>query len=122
MIVLTLEGVAPWDGRYELADFGFTNRELFEIKKLSGIRAGELIEALDANDTAAFVGVAVVVLARHGKTIDPDDLWNAAVGSIVLDIVADDADPPTVAATPSSESETGSPAERSGDSGTAGGG
>ena len=119
MIVLTLEGVPPWDGRYDFPDFGFTNRELFEIKKLSGIRAGELVEALDANDTAAFVGVAVVVLGRHGKTIDPDDLWNAPVGSIVLEIVADDdAGPPTP---PPTGSETGSPDGLSGGSSDPGG-
>ena len=118
MIVLTLEGVQPWDGRYEFPDFGFTNRELFEIKKLSGIRAGELIEALDANDTAAFVGMAVVVLARHGKIVDPDDLWNAPVGSIVLDIEAD-ADPPTP---PPSGSDMPPSDDTSGGSSTAGGG
>lgn len=101
MIVLTLAGVAPWDGVYEFPDFRFTQRELHRIKQLSGIRAGELIEALDANDTAAMVGVAVVVLARTGKAVDPDDLFDSTVGSIRLDIVADpvdeedDADPPT---------------------------
>jgi hypothetical protein len=120
VIALTLEGVQPWDGRYEFPDFAFTNRELYEIKKLSGIRAGELIEALDANDTAAFVGMAVVVLARHDKIVDPDDLWNAPVGSIVLEIVADDdADPPTP---PPSGNETASSDEPSGGSSESGGG
>lgn len=99
VIALTLSGVPPWDGRYEFEDFSFTNRELHRIKQLSGIRAGELIEALDANDTAAFVGVAAVVMGRYGKDVVVDDLWDSAVGSIRLDIEADDddgvvADPP----------------------------
>lgn len=124
MIVLTVEGCAPWDGRYEFPDFRFTQRELHRIKLLSGIRAGELIEALDANDTAAMVGVAVVVLARDGKVVDPDDLWDTPVGSLGLEIVADpdeegdDAGPPTM---PPSGSETGSTVAGGGDVSGSGG-
>lgn len=102
MPTLVVAGCAPWDGRYEFDDFAFTNRELFEIRKLSGVRAAELIEALEANDTAAYVGVGMVVLARHGKNADPDDLWNAAVGSLTLDLNGNGdgvADPPTTPAT-----------------------
>jgi hypothetical protein len=95
MPTLVIEGAAPWDGRYEFSDFGFTNRELYRIKQLSGIRAGELIEALEANDTSAYVGVAMVVLGRVGKMPDPDTLWNANVGSIVIDLDGGVADPPT---------------------------
>lgn len=100
MIVLTVEGVPPWDGSYEFEDFAFTNRELHRIKQISGVRAGELIEALDVNDTAAMVGVATVILARSDKLVDPDDLWDSTVGSLRLEIVADedDAGPPTTAA------------------------
>jgi hypothetical protein len=49
MATLVIEGVLPgWDGRYEFPDFSFTNGELYRIKQMSGIRAGELIEALEA--------------------------------------------------------------------------
>ena len=89
MTAVIITDCAPWDGRYEFDDFSFTNRELYEIKQLSGIRAGELIEALETNDTAAYVGVALVVLQRHGVKLDPDDLWNAKVGSISIDLGAD---------------------------------
>jgi len=122
VIVLTVEGVLPWDGKYDFPDFAFTNRELHRIKQISGVRAGELIEALDANDRAAVVGVAVVVMGRHGKLVDPDDLWDATAGAFYLEFVADAgegvADPPTQ---PSSGSETGSPDEPSGGSSEAGG-
>lgn len=99
MMAVVVKDAAPWDGRYEFPDFSFTNRELHTIKQISGIRAGELIEALDANDTAAYVGVAVVVIGRTGKTIDPNRLWDAPVGSITIDLGSgDDGVPPTTAA------------------------
>ena len=102
MTAVVISGCAPWDGRYEFDDFGFTNRELYEIRKISGLRAGELIEGLEANDTSAYVGVAAVVLARHGKIrldgADVEDLWNAKVGAITIELgdqsADDDADPP----------------------------
>jgi len=96
MTAVIITDCSPWDGRYEFDDFSFTNRELYEIKQLSGIRAGELIEALETNDTAAYVGVAMVVLQRHGHRLDPDDLWNAKVGSISIELGGgEDADPQT---------------------------
>jgi len=95
MTNLVVDGVPPWDGRYDIPDWYFTNRELYRIKEVSGgIRAGELLEALDANDSAAFVAVAVVVLGRHGKQVDPDDLWDAKVGGIKIDLGEADADSP----------------------------
>ena len=121
MTAVVISDCAPWDGRYEFDDFSFTNRELYEIRKLSGIRAGELIEALEANDTSAYVGVAMVVLARHGKHLEPDDLWNSKVGSIVIDlgVEKDDAvDPPT----PLPDSEPESVTVGSGISSDSGGG
>ncbi len=100
---VVIDGIPPWDGRYGFDDFSFTNRELYEIKKVCGIRAAELIEALDANDTSAYVAVASVVMVKNGTLVDLDDLWNAKVGSITIELGAvDDADPPT---TPAAESE-----------------
>ena len=103
---------SPWDGRYEFDDFSFTNRELYEIKQLSGIRAGELIEALEANDTAAYVGVALAVLKRHGLRLEAEDLWNAKVGSISLEL-GDAVDPPPM---PLAESSNDTPDGSGGDS------
>lgn len=120
MPAVVIKGCSPWDGTYEFDDFAFTNRELFEIKKLSGIRAGELIEALEANDTAAYVGVGIIVLARAGKVVDPDDLWNAPVGSIALELNGngDVADPPTTPAEPAAQTSSG---DGSGDASTTAG-
>lgn len=118
---LVIGGCGPWDGTYDFDDFAFTNRELYEIRKLSGVRAGELIEALEANDTAAYVGVGVVVLTRAGKQIDADDLWNAPVGSIRIELNGNGdgaADPPTI---PDRPAEPLSGAGGSGGDSTSGG-
>jgi len=92
-----ISGCAPWDGRYEFPDFALTNRELHRVKTLCGIRAGELIDALDANDTGAYVAFAAVVMERNGKAVEVDDLWDSAVGSIRIELGGEaDADPPTM--------------------------
>ena len=95
MIAVVIEGIAPWDGRYEFEDFTFTNRELYRVKQVSGLRASELIDAIEANDTSAYVAVADVVLSRTDKKVPVDDLWNGPVGSIMLDFGEVVADPPT---------------------------
>jgi hypothetical protein len=62
-----------------------TMGELHQIKKQTGLRAGELTEALVAGDTDAYVGLATIVLERGGKTFDHDLLWNAPHGNIEID-------------------------------------
>lgn len=95
---LIVKDCQPWDGEYECDIFEFTNRELHKLKVVSeGIRPGELVEALDSNDTAAFVGVSVVVLEQHGLTVDPEDFWSAKVGSLTL-VVGEKPVPPTMPA------------------------
>lgn len=105
MPAVVIDGIPPWDGRYEFDDFSLTNRELYKIKQLSGVRAAELIEALESNDTAAYVAFAAAIMERAGVKLDVDDLWNAKVGSISLDLAEVDADPPT---TPAVEGEPNS--------------
>ena len=83
---LIVEKCPPWDGQYEIPSFVFTNRELNRIKEISGVRGGELLDALVAEDAAAFVALAVVVLGRHGKNAHPDDLWDAERTAIKLEI------------------------------------
>ncbi len=82
------------------------------------MRAGEFIEALDAQDTGAMVGLATVILKRHDKVVNPDDLWDSPIGSLLLEFVADDADPPTTSpvgdASNESASSSGSDSENDG--------
>lgn len=92
---LIVKDCAPWDGDYEFDLFALTNRELHKVKLISeGVRPGELAEALDANDTGAFVGVASVVMEQHGLNVDPEDFWQAKVGSLTLQLGVS-SDPPT---------------------------
>jgi hypothetical protein len=113
---LVVKGVAPWDGEYDFDSFtDGTNREYHRIKEISGVRAGELIEALGAGDTGAWVGFALMILARHDKHALPDEFWDAPENAIdwkVDEPVGDVADPPTV---PPSGSE---PSDSPGSSGT----
>ena len=104
MPAIVVKGCPPWDGRYDLPAV-FKNRELHEINMLSGTRADEILEECGRGNVKTIIAIAVVVLARAGKTVDPDDFLDADAGSVVLDMTdaeEADADPPT---TPSSESE-----------------
>lgn len=108
MPAVVIKGVPPWDGRYELPDaFNFNNRELDQIKRMCGTRAGEILDELERGDAGTVVAIATVVLAKEGKVVDPDDLWNAEGGSVMLDFATPeaDADPPTPPSKPSETSE-----------------
>lgn len=93
-----IEGVSPaFDGEYPLDLSYFTNRELHLIKQVSGVRAGELDEALGAGDNDVFVAVALIAAKRAGKDIPVDMLWDAPHGKVTLETDAseeDEADPP----------------------------
>lgn len=84
MAKLKLVGVPSLDGEYDLDISTFTNGELRTIKQLSGVRAGELKEALLAGDNDVFVAFTVIVLQRAGKTVDPQQLWEADAGQITI--------------------------------------
>ena len=87
---LVIDGVQPWDGRYEI-DWEFTNQELYDIKRVSrGVRPAELLDALDSHDPGAFVGLAVVLLQRAGNRVDEDQFWHAAAGSLSIEIDDED--------------------------------
>lgn len=76
------------DGEYEFDISYFTMRELHTIKRIAGVRAGELGDALEAGDSDAVVAMATVALNRHGIDDAEDRLWNSKAGQIT--IVADD--------------------------------
>lgn len=83
------------------SDEALTMGEAHTIKRVSGVRGGEIFEAAAAGDTDVTVALAVVVLGRHGKTVDESLFWKAKVGSVEFVLEqkqegADDADPPTI--------------------------
>ncbi len=66
---LTVRDLPPLDGEYE-ADFDIYNLDTTEvrtIKRLSGVRFGEIEEALSAMDMDLFTAFAVVFMVREGK-------------------------------------------------------
>lgn len=90
-IAITITGVNGYDGEYplDLDEHFFTNGELKDIKLMTGVRGGELMEAFSAGDNDLVVAFAVIAIRRSGKVIQPDVLWNAEAGCIVF---ADDSD------------------------------
>lgn len=64
-----------------------TNGELHQLKVMTGLRVLEIIQAFDEGDNDILVGLAAVVLRRHGKVFKDDLLWDApAGGSIQIDL------------------------------------
>lgn len=118
---IAIDGIEAYDGEYEFDAGYFTNRELHTMKRLSGIRAGELAEALAAGDNDVIVAMTVIALQRHGKYVDEDLIWNAQAGKISyrpeLVPTGTDALPP---APPSGTDETSGAAETNGSSGSNG--
>lgn len=84
---ITITGVPPYDGVYplDLEEAFFTNAELREIKLMTGVRGGELMDAIDAGDNDIVVAFATIAVRRSGVSINPAALWNATAGSIQFD-------------------------------------
>ena len=130
MPLLKIEGVSPLvDGSYEFDIGTFTNREMHVIKEISGVRGGEIGEALAAGDNDIVVALTAIVLKRNGKTVPVDVLWDAELGKITLDAADEEEDedrPPVPSPTPSGverkPDEPGSPSVSSPSSGTDSGG
>lgn len=104
-IVFTIDGQDyPFGG-------DLSPRELGYVKRVSGVRAGELEEALQAGDAEVVVALALIAARRAGQTPDEDALLDgkAEVGVRFED--GADAGPPTdgvveAAPVPSSPSPT----------------
>lgn len=115
-----IEGIAPYDGDWELDPERFTNSDLRTIKKISGLRPPEVMEALYSDDVELVVAFAVIALDKAGKRPDERILWDAKTGKISLvfdeEEAEDDADPPSQ--TPSEPAEPGSDNANGSPSGT----
>lgn len=106
---IIIKGLGGIDGEYNLdigamLDFGhpetLTQGEAHKIKKATGLRLGELEDAVDAGDSDMVLAFALVVLDRAKKRYDIESLWDAPLGSVVLEAdeesasdEADNADP-----------------------------
>jgi len=105
--ILTIRNLYNLDGEYPL-DLVFTHRDFRDIKKIAGVRANEVMEALNAGDMDIIVALAAIALRRAGKPFDVEQLWDAEAGGIELDFTDQeaeaDASPPPLQ-TPQSSSD-----------------
>ncbi len=104
---VNINGAPPFDGSYDMdMSVPLNGRELHVIKELSGVRLGEIDDALAAGDYDLLISFAAISLTRAGKIkkeqtlrVARDVLMEAASGEILVegdDEVEDDAVPPKV--------------------------
>lgn len=117
---IILNGVGIYDGEYPLASGELdqlTNREIHEIKQVSGYTPVEYNDALRRGDQDFWVALTLVALRRSGRhgVVNPDVIWDAPGSAIQVDFSDEvaDADPPPQE-TPSGSGEPGTPSTRSG--------
>lgn len=110
---VVIEGIPGYSGEYEFdTSRVLTHGEMHIVKRIAGVRAGEVDDAIAAGDTDMVIALAVIALKRSGKQVVEDMLWDAPTGSITYVGEGDDADPPAEA--PSSDGVTSSaPADAS---------
>ena len=100
MAQVKIDGLDPYNGTYPL-DLSFNFRDFREIKRITGIRAAEVMEALEAGDLDIVVALASIALRKAGVQHDPEVLFDAQIGSIEIDFGEEEAevveDPPTSA-------------------------
>lgn len=80
---VSIKGVPGLDGEYDL-DLTFTHRDYRTIKQLSGVRALEVEDALQAGDMDVILAVAEIALQRAGVPHSIEQLWDAEGGSLKL--------------------------------------
>lgn len=123
MAKLIISEISGINGEYDADVSYFTNRELHEIKKSTGLRAGEFGEAFDEGDNDILVAFAVVMLKRAGVQGAETAIWDAKSGNISFDFTEDEAaaeaalplDRPQSSESPTAE-ETSADSNNSGDS------
>jgi len=115
---VVVEGVKPWDGRYELPldEFEFTGREWGWIRRWTGYRPADVLDAMKGADAELLAALAVIALQRGGKVTreEAGPLFERFVdenfGSFTLtsdDPVEEPPDPPPPASSNGSETLSG---------------
>ena len=79
--------------KYEMLD-NFTYREMNRIKRLTGLRAGELFPALEAGDTDVAVAFAITAMDREGRLESEDEIMDLELDKITLDFGEENGGPP----------------------------
>lgn len=89
--------------RYPMPE-NFTYREMGRIKTLTGIRAGEIEDALLAGDTDVIVAISQIAAERAGDSAPMEALENLEFGAIRVEVETD----PTPAAPEAAEADDAS--------------
>lgn len=63
----------------------YTYREMGLIKRLSGLRSGEITDALRAGDTDLIVALAIIAMRREGSDVSEDEMLDMDVSAIDFD-------------------------------------
>lgn len=73
-----------FDGEYPIDVGSFTMREFQIIKRMSGVRAGELEDAFAAGDTDVILAIAVIAVRRSGGPWEAFEraAWESEIGAI----------------------------------------
>ena len=82
---IVITGVPGLDGEYPL-DMTFTHRDFRTIKQVSGVRANEVMDAINAGDLDIIVALAEIAMRRANKHHSIEDVWDAEAGSVTLDV------------------------------------
>lgn len=96
---IVIKGVPPYDGEYPIDFETLTMGELHTLKRVAGVRVGEIGDALAAGDSDVVVAFALIAMQRAGKEVDEQAIWKATIDSISVEIAdRGDAVPPAGAA------------------------
>ena len=95
---IVITNVPGLDGEYEL-DMNFTYRDFRTIKQVAGVRANEVMDALNAGDLDVIIALAEIALRRAGKAHQLDELLDAdasdaSISIDVSDMEVDESPPP----------------------------
>jgi len=95
---IVINDIPDLAGEYDL-DLNFTHRDFRTIKQVAGVRANEVMDAIEAGDLDIVVALTEIALVRAGKPHSVEQLWDATAGSLVLDFgdleEAEDGPPPS---------------------------
>jgi len=95
---IVINDIPDLAGEYDL-DLNFTHRDFRTIKQVAGVRANEVMDAIEAGDLDVVVALAEIALQKAGKPHSVEQLWDATAGSLVLDFgdleEAEDGPPPS---------------------------
>lgn len=113
MLQVNVSDVPGFDGTYEWdAERQFNGHELHIVKKVAGVRLGEIEEALAAGDYDVIVAITAIMVCRSGRVTRAqvpelvDVLLDAEGGKITIEEVAEgegDADGPPAVVPPGNE-------------------